>query len=73
MSANAAIYKTLSKGPATEAEIRKGSKLDEGELTAALDDWKARLWVQVDESGKSPKFEMTEEGRLHMANRYPDA
>jgi hypothetical protein len=67
-----AIYQAASKGAVSEAELRKATKLEDEELTAALDDMKQRLWLSSDDSGKTTKFSLTEEGRMSLGSRYPD-
>jgi hypothetical protein len=72
MSANAAIYNALRNGPQTEAQLRKASKLDGDEFDNELNTWRSRMWIaEEDGDGKSPKFALTEQGRLDMETRYP--
>ena len=67
-----AIYQAAREGAVSEAELRKATKLEDEELTAALDDMKQRLWLSSDDSGKTTKYDLTEEGRMSLGSRYPD-
>lgn len=69
---NASIYQALRKGPQTEAQLRKASKLDADEFDAAFAQWQERMWVLSDDDPKTPKFSLTEQGQIDMRTRYPD-
>lgn len=57
----------------TAADLRKAAKADGDDLDAALEDFKARGLVSVDDSGKSEKFTLTDEGwRTHRARYVKD-
>lgn len=70
MSANQAIYDALRSGPVSEAQLRKATKLGDDEFDAELQSWRDRLWIQSDDSGKTPKLSITEQGTRDMQARY---
>lgn len=69
---NEAIYRAL-EGDDTQLsrnELKRAGKFDDEEIDAHLDEWKTRLWVETDSSGKVDKFKITDIGRRAMAARY---
>lgn len=72
MSTENGIYHALRKGPSTAAEVAKRAKIDPEEAEAELENWRNRMWLDVDTSGKEPKFTMTDLAQRDLATRYPD-
>lgn len=72
MSTENGMYQALRKGPSTAAEVAKRSKVDPEEVEAELENWRNRLWVERDDSGKTPKFTLTDLAQRDLAARYPD-
>lgn len=68
-----AIYRAFGddkESTQTEAQLQKASGLDDEAWADKLAEMKARLWVDVDESGKTPKFALTETGRRTLSGYY---
>lgn len=72
MTAPAALYQAIRKGPATEAQLRKASKLNQDEFDSVFGQWRQAMWLDVDDSGKEPKYSLNQLGANDLANRYPD-
>lgn len=64
------VYAALRDGPASAAEIRKRTKMSEEDFDEVLAEWQSRLWIEQDDSGKTPKFSLTDQGRRDMTARY---
>jgi hypothetical protein len=70
-STNAAFLQALADGPASAAELRKATKMDDDEFDAYLNGTaKARLWVTEDDSGRTTKYALTDMGRAVLTSRY---
>lgn len=65
-----AVYHALKDGPATEAQIRKSTKLSDEEVAEFLQDWHLRTWISRDDEGKDTKYALTDQGRRDMQTRY---
>lgn len=70
-SPNEAFFKALADGPASAAELKKATKLDDDEFEALLKTAKARLWISEDDSGRTTKYALTEYGQGVATSRYP--
>lgn len=72
MSTENAIYQAIRTGANTPSKIAKKMKLTDEEVDAELQEFRSRLWVEVDDSGKEPTFTLTNQGERDMRARYPD-
>lgn len=70
MTFNQALHKALADGPASAATIAKAAKIETEEAEAQLEAVRRRLWVTVDDSGRTPKYELTQHGRNALDARY---
>lgn len=71
MSTENAVYAALHAGPMSRAELAKKTKLSDEELDAAISEFRSRMWLTSDDSGKTEKFSLTEEGARQLGERYP--
>lgn len=67
------MYQALRGEPQTVKQLAKKTKLSDEEVEAALADFRGGLWLETDDSGKEPKFSLTQQGRSELSARYPDS
>lgn len=65
-----AFWHAVKDGPVTEAEIRKSTKLDDEQVADLIEYFRGRLWLEVDETGKTPKYVVTNQAVNDMTARY---
>lgn len=65
-----AFYHAVKDGPATEAQIKKSTKLSDEEVAELIENWRLRTWLEMDDEGKERKFSLSEQGRRDMETRY---
>lgn len=68
---NETLYRTLGDTGATAAELKKALKMDDAEFDQFIAGVKGRVWIEQDDSGKTPRYMLTEYGRNALRSRYP--
>lgn len=66
------VYQALREGAVSPKQIAKKSKLSEEEVTEALDDFRGRGWLAInDDDPDSDKVSLSDVGKAELSARYP--
>jgi hypothetical protein len=67
-----AVYQAIRDGKTTDSKARKAAGLSDEDFDAEIARLRERGWIDIDESGKNPSYQLSEKGAANLATVLPD-